>query len=1062
MKKAFLLLFSFFLLTNLSAQKIDLAAFKKIKPRSIGPAGMSGRVTAIDVDLSNPERIYVGTASGGVWLSENGGISWKPIFDDQAPASIGAIAINQKNPAEVWVGTGEGNPRNSHNYGEGIFKSIDYGKTWKCMGLEKTRQIHRVIIHEDNPDVVYVGAMGYAWGDTKERGFYKTTDGGQSWSKKLYINDKTGIADLVVDPTNPNKLIASTWEFGRKPWTFNSGGEGSGIHISYDGGETWKRKTAEDGLPKGILGRIGLAIAPSEPHIVYALTEAKKNVLLKSTDGGETWKQVADKNIGNRPFYYADIFVDPLNENRIFNLWTMVSKSEDGGKTFENILPFKPYSGVHPDHHAFWVHPTNPDYMIEGNDGGLNISRDRGNTWRFVSNIPLAQFYHINYDNEIPYNVYGGMQDNGSWRGPAYIWKRGGIVNHDWQELYFGDGFDVVPRPDNPRYVYAMSQGGNVGYVDTKTGQNRYIKPVHPEGKKLRFHWNAGIAQSPFADCEIYFGSQFLHKSTDCGQNWEIISPDLTTNDTLKQQQHLSGGLTIDDTQAENHTTILAIAPSPLDENVIWVGTDDGNLQITRDGGKTWTNTSSGLTDARANSWIPQIVASTRNPSEAYVIVNDYRRNDLRPMVYHTNNYGATYTRIADENKVQGHALSIAVDEEVPNLLWLGTEYGLYFTIDNGNNWNKWTNGFPQTPTRDLKIHPREKDLIIGTYGRAAYILDDIRPFQEIAKTKGRILMDSFALFAAPDAYQHFTRSVTGSRFVADGTFVGENRRDGAMLTVWIKPDKENKSISLKKNKKEKAKNNKDEVKTNKDDSKSKKVKVQIFNNQGDRIRTFNVKVDTGMQRIYWNMRKDGIQRLSRKEPKKDSDIPSGRKVNPGKYKVVITYGNHRDSTTVQIYDDPRVKRTDAERALSSQMYDNFEMKVKETTNAYDRIRKAKKTVNLVNTVISNLTEDEQKTIKELSTAISDSLKTLEHLFFAPENQKGYQRNDDVLTSKVWKTYTYISSAQGEQNTTTDIVVQQVSKSIDDTVKRVNAFFNKEWKNYKDTVNKIEIPLFKD
>jgi photosystem II stability/assembly factor-like uncharacterized protein len=1052
---------------QINAQKINLEPFEKIKPRSIGPAGMSGRITTIDVDLSQPERIFVGTASGGVWQSENGGISWKPIFDDHAPASIGALTINQNNPAEIWLGTGEGNPRNSHNYGEGIYRSIDGGKTWECMGLENTRLIHRIIIHKDDPNIIYVGAMGSAWGDSKDRGFYKTTDGGKTWRKTLYINESTGIGDLVVDPNNPNKLIAAMWEFGRKPWTFNSGGKGSGLYVSYDGGENWKERTDKDGLPKGELGRIGLAVAPSEPNIIYALTEAKKNVLLKSTDGGDKWTQVADKNIGNRPFYYSDIFVDPLNENRIFNLWSVVSKSEDGGKTFETILPFQPYSGVHPDHHAFWVHPTQPDYMIEGNDGGLNISRDRGKTWRFVENLPLAQFYHINYDMEVPYNIYGGMQDNGSWRGPAYVWKSGGIINQDWQELYFGDGFDVMARPDDARYVYAMSQGGNMSYLDTETGQRSYIKPVHPKGIKLRFHWNAGLAQDPFENCGVYFGSQFLHKSTNCGQSWEIISPDLTTNDTLKQKQYESGGLTIDDTNAENHTTIIAIAPSSVDKNVIWVGTDDGNLQVTRDGGKTWSNTASRLTGARANSWIPQIIASEKNAGEAYVIVNDYRRNDFRPMAYHTTDYGTTYRRIVDENKVEGHALAIAQDPEVPNLLWLGTEYGLYFTIDGGTNWNKYTHGYPQAPTRDLKIHPREKDLVIGTYGRAAYVLDDTRPFQKIAETKGKVLEQDFATFPAPDAYLNYNLSVKGARFVADGTFVGDNRRNGSMLTVWVKPEADEKAsspveISKKKKKKLKGEAEATPEKEEKKAAKKDKLKLAIINMAGDTVRMYKTKVDTGMQRIYWNLRKDGVRSPSRREVKKDADLPSGRKVRPGKYKIVMTYGDSKDSTEVNVLADPRVTQSTSDLEAEIKTRDDFEENIRRATEGFNRIMEAKKTVKLVNSTLVNIPDSTQTQIKDLGKVVTDSLKTLEYLFLSPENQKGIRRNDTALMSSVWRTYSYLSSSGGAPNPTAEIVIQQSEEKINEALEKVNAFFDKDWKAYREKVEAVERPLFKE
>ena len=446
MKTFLSFVFSLFV-SVLAAQEFTMELAKDLKPRNIGPGGMSGRVTAIDAIHDNPDVIYAGTASGGLWKSTSGGIKWEPIFDNEKTASIGAVTIVQSNPDVIWVGTGEGNPRNSLNGGYGVYKSIDGGKSWKSMGLEATRHIHRIIVDPTNPEIVYVGAIGSPWGEHKERGVYKTTDGGKTWSHILSGNLKTGIGDLVMDPKNPNKLIAAMWEHKRDPWFFKSGGPGSGLFITYDGGDNWKKLGVENGLPDSELGRIGLAIAPSNTNRVYALIEAKKNALYVSDDGGEHFKMVNDKaEIGNRPFYYSDIRVDSANENRLYSVFTYVNVSDDGGKSFKELMPaYGVSNGVHPDHHALYVHPTNPNFLINGNDGGLNISRDRGKTWQFAENIPVAQFYHIAVDNEFPYNVYGGMQDNGSWRGPAYVWKAQGIRNSYWQEISFGDGFDVVP-----------------------------------------------------------------------------------------------------------------------------------------------------------------------------------------------------------------------------------------------------------------------------------------------------------------------------------------------------------------------------------------------------------------------------------------------------------------------------------------------------------------------------------------------------------------------------------------------------------------------------------------
>ncbi|MEO0473890.1 MAG: hypothetical protein AAF206_30050, partial [Bacteroidota bacterium] len=746
----------------------------------------------------------------------------------------GSICIYQKNPDIIWAGTGEGNPRNSQTSGGGIYRSLDGGHNWELMGLENTRNIHRVIVHPDNPDVVYAGVQGSAWGDHPERGVYKTVDGGKNWEKILYNNERTGIADLVMDPSNPEKLVAAMWEFRRWPWFFKSGGEGSGMYITHDGGKNWVKKTDKDGLPEGELGRIGLAIAHNNPEVMYAIVEAKKNGLYRSNDGGINWRKVnREGNFGNRPFYYADIYVDPSNENRIYSLHSLVTWSEDGGKSFKTLLP---YSGVHPDHHAWWQHPDNPDYIIEGNDGGLNISHDRGQTWRFAENLPLAQFYHIRVDNEIPYNVYGGMQDNGSWRGPAYTWRVGGIRNQYWEELFFGDGFDVLPDPGDARYGYAMSQGGSLGRYDVETGYTTFIQPRHPDGVKLRYNWNAAIAADPFDDATIYYGSQFVHKSTDRGQNWTTISPDLTTNDPEKQKQMESGGLTYDVTQAENHTTIIAIEPSSVDQNVIWVGTDDGNLQLTQDGGQSWKNLIGELKDVPAGSWIPQIRASKTNAGEAYVVINNYRRNDWTPWVYRTRDFGKKWERIVDENDVWGYCLSFIQDPVEPKLLFLGTEFGLYVSVDEGENWSQWKHGYPTASTMDLAIQEREHDLVIGTFGRAAFVLDDIQPLRAIAQNGTNITEKTLTAFPSPDAYLVHTRQASGTRFSATSIFKGQNRRPGGRISFMVNP-----AAIL-------------------DSTASDTVKIQIVDAEGNIIRNLTHKPDTGWNQVYWYLDQKGVR----------------------------------------------------------------------------------------------------------------------------------------------------------------------------------------------------------
>ena len=1027
-------------------QEIDTTLYSALKPRAIGPAGMSGRVTTIDVLLSNPDVMYVGTASGGLWKSESGGTAWEPIFDANQVASIGALAINQKNPDVIWAGTGEGNPRNSQTSGNGVYKSIDGGKTWQHLGLEGTRNIHRIIIHRDNPDVVWVGAQGSAWGEHADRGVFKTTDGGKTWRKVLYVNEKTGIGDLIVDPVNPDKLIAAMWEFRRWPWFFKSGGPGSGLYISYDGGESWEERTDADGLPEGELGRMGLAIAPSNTDIIYALIEAKKNALYVSKDGGFKWTKVSDKNIGNRPFYYADIYIDPVNENRIYNLHSLVTLSEDGGKTFSTMLAYGGSStDIHPDHHAWWVHPEDPSFLINGNDGGMAISRDRGETWRFVENLPLAQFYHIDYDMEFPYNVYGGMQDNGSWKGPAYVWKSGGIRNSYWQELYFGDGFDVVPDPDDSRYGYAMSQGGFLGYYDAVTGRTQMIKPVHPEGVFLRFNWNAGIAQDPQDNATIYYGSQFVHKSTDKGQNWTIISPDLTTNDPEKQKQIDSGGLTYDVTQAENHCSILAIAPSPLDKEVIWVGTDDGNLQLTRDGGQTWENLSVRIKEMPRGAWIPQIVPSTFSAGEAFVVVNNYRMDDWTPFLFHTNDYGKTWENLVEGNKVWGYTLSVAQDPVASNLLFLGTEFGLYYSLDKGQKWHKWGNTYPTVSTIDMKIHPREHDLIIGTFGRSAYIVDDIRPIRELALQGVGTSQSALNLFEPPVAYLSINQQASGSRFAGYGIFAGENRPQGGSITYFLEalqPD----TIDTEGIK---------EVKELKSDS----LWIEFYNQDNERIRRIKAGAKKGYNRFVWDLQRKGERSPTRPKPKtKDVSDPGGPNVLPGEYKVKVQYGEWADSTTIVVKLDPRIEFNEENIFVIDDRLEQTQNLVSRITGKVDQLNEIKNGIELVEKMLS---EDElSKDIRERTKVTKDTVKFFIELINSPEDVQGIRRSPDILSYKLSMLNYYIGSAIDRPNRSQEIIMAQASEEAEKVLEQIDAWLEEDWAETRKIIESANLSPF--
>jgi len=1074
MKKLLFLMMLFASFTAF-AQDFTMDLIQDLKPRNIGPGGMSGRVTSIDAVHSNPEIMYVGTASGGLWKSTSGGIKWEPIFDKEVTASVGAVAIQQSNPSVLWAGTGEGNPRNSLNGGYGIFKSLDGGKSWKSMGLEKTRHIHRIVIDPTNPDIVYVGAIGSPWGEHPERGVFKTTDGGVTWSKILFTNNKSGIADLVMDPTNPNKLIAAMWEHKRDPWFFKSGGEGSGLYMTHDGGKNWKKLTEEDGLPAGELGRIGVAIAPGKPNIVYALIESKKNALYKSEDGGFKWKKINDKeDIGNRPFYYSEIYVDPQNENRIYSVFTYINVSEDGGKNFTQLMPaYGADNGVHPDHHAWWIHPKNGQFMMDGNDGGMNITKDGGKSWRFVGNIPVAQFYHINTDNEYPYNVYGGMQDNGSWRGPAYVWKAQGIRNSYWQEIAFGDGFDVVPDLEDSRFGYAMSQQGFVSRYDHETGNNYIVRPTPPDAKtELRFNWNSAIGQDPFDTSTVYFGSQFVHKSTDKGLTWSVISTDLTTNDPEKQKQSESGGLTMDATGAENHCTILVIEPSPLEKDMLWIGTDDGRVHITQNGGTAWTDVTTNIKGLPKGSWIPQIKASNKNKGEALLIANDYRRFNYTPYAYRTKNYGKTWERIVDATDVKSYTLSIVEDLENPNLLFLGTDDGLYISLNAGEKWQKWTEGFPTVSTKDLVIQPREHDLVIGTFGRAAWVLDDIRPLRALA-ADATILQKEAQLFTPPTAYQAAYQQATGSRFGADAMFNGENRKSGAMITYYLKEGKK-KASGKKENNDQDDKADKeddDETANEATDKKEKltgvqkKDSIQFDIYDGSRlIRTLKYKTPekAGFHRIYWRMDEKGPNRPSRKISKRKNES-GGTDVKPGTYTIKMSFGTVSNEATIDVKSDPRIETSIASINEVYTHSKTIETYMATAADAVKQLVESKNTALKYQKELKELDKDKYEAELKASKEIIKKIDGVMALYLGKEDKRqGITRNPEItVMERIGNARRYVGSRKSGITSTETNLMTFAKEELESALEKTNAFFNEDWKAYKTAMEQVNNSPFK-
>ena len=870
-------------------QDQNLDGFAAMSARSIGPAGMSGRVTAISGLESDPDTLYVGTATGGLWKTTDSGLTWEPLFDDQPVASIGAVTVFQRSPEVIWVGTGEGNPRNSSSVGNGAYRSRDGGRTWTHVGLEGTEKIHRLHVHPDDPDSAWAAALGTTWGESPERGVFRTTDGGATWEQVLYVDERTGCADLALDPSNPQKLVAAMWDHRRDPWFFRSGGPGSGLYVSLDGGSTWARRTSDDGLPAGELGRIGVAFCRSRPNVLYVLVEVTDaNVLLRSDDGGVSFRTVNSGDVGGRPFYYADLRVDPLDADRVYSLESVVMVSDDGGRTFTQLIPFR---DVHPDHHAMWIDPADPDHIVEGNDGGLAISRTRGRRWRFVRNLPLAQYYHIAVDMQQPYNVYGGMQDNGSWRGPSAVWENGGIRNHHWQEVGFGDGFATLPMPDDALRGYAMSQGGSLMRWDLRSGERKGIRPDGPEDVELRFNWNAGIALDPFDVATVFYGSQFLHRSTDRGDAWETISPDLTSDNPQWQRQKESGGLTPDVTGAENFCTILTIAPSALEQGVIWVGTDDGRLHLTRDGGESWTSLEERLLGAPRNTWIPHVEASKHDAARAYVVLDDHRRANWEPYVFRTDDFGETWRALATPD-IWGYVHVIEEDPVDPDLLFLGTEFGMYVSRDGGTSWGDWEHGVPTCPVRALQVHPRDHDLVIGTFGRSAYVIDDIRPLRAAPESEAE---SDLRIVDIPDCTQYRVAQTGESRFPGDEEFRGENRPRGAMVSFWVEELEQLEELP-------------------------KQAEITILNAEGVAIRRMKPDLEPGLNRFQWDMRHHGFRTGAGGRRfgapggggGSGADTPTlelsgGPEVLPGTYTVRVAVGEHVAEKPVNVLADPRV-----------------------------------------------------------------------------------------------------------------------------------------------------------
>jgi photosystem II stability/assembly factor-like uncharacterized protein len=773
-----------------AAQSFDSAAVSGLGVRNIGSATMSGRIAAVAgrQEKDGKVTLLIGSASGGVWKSEDGGTTFKPVFDKQPVKSIGAVALDPTDKDVMWVGTGESWTRNSVSVGNGLYKSTDGGETWTHVGLPNVERITRIIVHPKNGNIVYVCAPGALWSDSADRGLYKTTDGGRTWSLILKgTNLSTGCSSVAMDPSNPEHLLAGTWDFRRKPYEYRSGGDGpdkpSGSRFaeSRDGGKTWTYLTAENrkGLPAYPWGRTEIAFAPSNPKQIYAFIENPRSALYVSENGGLTWEE-RDRSQGMvwRPFYFARIVVDPKNPQRLFKMGYSMTVSEDGGRSFSNAA-----GASHGDWHDIWINPTNTKNIVGGDDGGLWYSYDGANRWWKANNLPVSQFYHVSADNKDPYQVYGGLQDNSSWVGDQEY--PGGITNSRWENLFGGDGFWAFSDPSDPNFAYVEYQGGHIARVNRKTLEGRDIQPKGGYKEKLRYNWNTPIALSPNEKGTLYIGSQFLFRSRDHGVTWDRISPDLTTNDPIRQRQEQSGGITVDNSSAEMNTTIYSISESPKAAGQIWVGTDDGNVQLTRDGGKSWSNLTPNLGMPSGN-WISWVEASRFDPAVAYVTDDRHAYGDMGTYLYRTTDYGRTWHRLIGPGTpgVRGYAHVIKEDRVNPNILYLGTEFGLFVSLNGGQSWAQFKpNDFPDgVAVRDIALQDRKDDVVLATHGRGIWVIDDVSPLRALS---AQVLASNVALIPGRPVEQRIQGN--GGWAEGDASYAGDNPANGASITYYQK-----------------------------------------------------------------------------------------------------------------------------------------------------------------------------------------------------------------------------------------------------------------------------------
>lgn len=981
--------------------------------RQIGPAVMSGRVSSLAAVDSKPEIIYVGSAGGGVWKSVSGGVAFRPIFDDY-PQSIGKVTVDQRQPETVWVGTGEPWVRNSVSIGNGVYKSTDGGTSWSHLGLEATERISDIVVNPLHSDTVYVAALGHLWNANADRGVFKTTDGGKSWEKVLYIDEHTGAADLAIDPADPETVYAAMWSFRRWPDFFDSGFTGtSALHKSTDGGKTWK--VLSNGLPEGKLGRMAVAVAPSNPDVLYLSVETdqkEKKGLYRSTDKGESWSLAStDFNTTVRPFYFSQLTIDPKNDSIVVKAGLQAIFSEDAARTFRAMD-----GSVHSDVHDAWIDPNNTKHVLLATDGGVYESHDRGYSFRHWGNLPLSQYYRVSVDNHKPFRIYGGLQDNGSWYGPSA--KPGGITNADWVNTFGGDGFYCFRHPVQDNFIFTEFQGGMILRYDEATGNVKWIRP-YPKGEesKYRFNWNSPIHLSPNQPERIYFGSQYLFMSEDMGESWQRISPDLSTNDPEKQRQKSSGGLSIDNSTAENHCTIYAIAESPQDANTIWAGTDDGNLQVSTDLGKTWTNVIANVPGLPNNTWVSYIEPGHFDAQTAYVVFDGHRSGDKTPYAFVTNDLGKTWTAL-NTSAIETYALSIREDLVNPDLLFLGTEMGLYVSLDKGSSWTRFENNVPKVGIPDMVIHPRDHALVLGTHGRGIIIIDDISTWRQFTPAIAEKKLHFFEM--TPTTLKDPGNG--GGWFGGSANYTGPNPGTAARIAYYM-PQRHTFG----------------------------KMYMEVYKD-GELIKTLQAGKSGGINIVEMPTALDRPKAAPTKNRMALGGTIFGPNLEAGKYEVKLIKGKETYTTAFELVHDSASPYTPEERTLQYETVMELYAMTEQLAYIYQILDEIGGQAAAI--------ASPDPAIQELLKSLDSKSKALREQFVALEGDF-YVDSDERLRERIAEMYMQVSNFPGKPTQTQLDQTGSLSTEMQAVEATVNQFLEEELKPVNDKLTEAGIPVIK-